>query len=64
MTEQESWEPLAIFQSGNWVLCRRNHPKKKRGPKTHTTRAEGVDWKDALKHAMGKPKPKKWPKKP
>jgi hypothetical protein len=25
-------------------------------------KADGVDWKDALTHALKMPKPKKWPK--
>jgi len=37
--------------------------KKKTGPKPKTINAEGVDWKDALKHTLNKPKPKDgWPK--
>ena len=36
---------------------------KHRGPKPQTVTATGVDWKDALKHAMSKAKPKDgWPK--
>ena len=34
--------------------------KRKPGPKPETIRVEGdVDWKDALKHALGKPSPAK-----
>lgn len=36
--------------------------KHKPGPKPESVKAEGVDWKDAMRHAMGKPKPKEgWP---
>ncbi len=31
---------------------------KRPGRKPKRLTAEGVDWKDALKHALGKPKPK------
>lgn len=35
----------------------------KRGPKPEVLAARGADWKDALKHAMGKKKPTEgWPK--
>lgn len=38
--------------------------KKTRGPKPEVLKLETpVDWKDAMKHALGKPKPKGgWPK--
>lgn len=32
--------------------------KNKRGPKPQKLKASGVNWTDALKHAMSKPKPK------
>lgn len=34
---------------------------KKRGPKPETLKAEGVDWQDAIKHALEKEKPEEWP---
>lgn len=38
--------------------------ENKPGPRPETLRAEGVDWKDAIKHALRKPKPKDgWPDK-
>jgi hypothetical protein len=38
---------------------------KKPGPDPETLNAKGVDWKDALKHAMRKKKPAEgWPEKP
>lgn len=40
-------------------------PKTKPGPSPERLKAEGADWKDALSHAMNKPKPKGgWPKGP
>jgi len=33
--------------------------RQKPGPKPEHLRAEGVDWQDALKHALSKPKPPK-----
>jgi hypothetical protein len=37
---------------------------KKLGRKPKRLKAEGVDWKDALKHALRKPKSgENWPKK-
>ena len=42
-----------------------NKPKKtnqnKPGPKPEALKAEGVDWQDAMRHALGKKKPKTWP---
>jgi hypothetical protein len=35
---------------------------QKRGRKPNGLKAEGVDWKDAMRHAMNKPKPKDWGK--
>lgn len=32
--------------------------KRQPGSKPKRLKAEGVDWKDTLKHALGKPKPK------
>ncbi len=32
--------------------------RKKRGRKPKALRADGVDWQDAMKHALKKPKPK------
>ena len=34
----------------------KNH-KPKLGPKAETLKAEDVDWKDAIRHALNKPKP-------
>ncbi|MCH7547229.1 MAG: hypothetical protein IID30_12585 [Planctomycetes bacterium] len=37
---------------------------KKRGPKPETLKAEGVDWEDAIAHALKKKKPEEgWPEK-
>lgn len=37
--------------------------KKKRGPKEEVLKAEGVDWQEAMAHALRKSKPKEgWPK--
>ena len=35
--------------------------KRNPGPNPEHLRANGVDWKDALKHALQKPKPEHWP---
>lgn len=41
----------------------RKSQKNKRGPKPETIKAEGVDWEQAIDHALHKPKPKGgWPK--
>jgi hypothetical protein len=37
--------------------------KKKPGRKAKRLKAEGVDWQDAMKYALSKPKPKVSPKK-
>ena len=34
--------------------------RKKPGAKEKRLRVEGVDWKDAMKHALTKPKPEEW----
>ena len=40
-----------------------NKNKKKRGRPPQATKAEGADWKDAMRHALQKPKPEKgWEK--
>ena len=43
-------------------MTEKKRSPEKAGRKPEHLKAEGVDWKDALKHAMKKPKPeKKWP---
>ncbi len=37
----------------------KKHKPKQPGPKPETFKAEGVDWKDAIRHALGKKKPEK-----
>lgn len=34
--------------------------KHKPGPTPEHLKADGVDWEDAMRHALGKQKPEKW----
>lgn len=34
--------------------------RKKPGAKEKRLKVEGVDWQDAMKHALTKPKPEEW----
>lgn len=44
-------------------MPRASSKKAATGPKPETIRADGADWKDAMRHAMNKPKPQEgWPK--